>query len=91
MKSPVDKQIIKRQRKDKRLKVTVTLFGGLVLFTLVLLIFHLILNIFHISIATIYIYMKLEQGKEKKLHIRGFQIKQFVVELIGCMKKSSVL
>ena len=42
MKSPVDKQIIKRQRKDKRLKVTVTLFGGLVLFTLVLLIFHLI-------------------------------------------------
>ena len=42
MKSPVDKQIIKRQRKDKRLKFTVTLFGGLVLFTLVLLISHLI-------------------------------------------------
>ncbi len=42
MKSPVDKQIIKRQRRDKRLKFTVTLFGGLVLFTLVLLISHLI-------------------------------------------------
>ncbi len=42
MKSPADKQIKKRQRKDKRLTFIVTLFGGMVLFTLVLLITHLI-------------------------------------------------
>lgn len=42
MKSPADKLNDKRQRKDKQLRFTVTFFGALVLFTLILLVTHLV-------------------------------------------------